>query len=143
MKPPKGAKKQSNRVGRGPGSGNGKTAGKGHKGQKSRSGGSKGPGFEGGQMPLIRRIPKRGFNNTMFQKRWVIVNLLDLERCGEERIDDKVMTDKGLIKGAYHGIKVLGDGELSRAIHVRAHAISAGARRKLEAAGGTFEVIGS
>ena len=94
-------------------------------------------------MPLIRRIPKRGFNNKAFQKKWVIVNLADLERCPEERIDDQVLTAHGLIKGSYHGIKVLGDGELTRAIHLRAHAISAGARRKLEAAGGTFEVVGS
>ena len=94
-------------------------------------------------MPLIRRIPKRGFNNKAFQKKWVIVNLADLERCPEDRIDDQAMRAHGLIKGSYHGIKVLGDGELTRAIHLSAHAISAGARRKLEAAGGIFEVVGS
>jgi large subunit ribosomal protein L15 len=141
LKPPNGARKSAKRVGRGPGSGNGKTSGKGHKGQKSRSGGGKGPGFEGGQMPLYRRLPKRGFNNSAFRDRWAIVNLSDLTRLGADRIDTKLLVERGLVKGAFEGIKILGDGKLERPIHIQAHAISAGARQKLEAAGGTFEVI--
>jgi large subunit ribosomal protein L15 len=140
LSPPEGATKKRKRVGRGPGSGNGKTSGKGHKGQLSRSGGGKGPGFEGGQMPLVRRVPKRGFTNSL-RKKWLTVNLADLARLGLDAVDPQVLRERGLVKGTYDGIKVLGSGELSAAVTIRAHAISEGARRKLEAAGGTFEVV--
>lgn len=138
---PEGAKKTRKRVGRGPGSGNGKTAGKGHKGQKSRSGSRKRPGFEGGQMPLYRRLPKRGFNNTVFQDKWVVVNVGDFARFEEQNITPDFLRGQGVVKGTYEGVKILGDGKLERVVHVKAHAISEGARRKIEAAGGTFEVL--
>jgi len=141
LSPPEGARKVRKRVGRGPGSGSGKTSGKGHKGQKSRSGGGKKPGFEGGQMPLIRRIPKRGFTKPN-QKKWAVVNLADLVRLGVEQIDAELLVSKGLVKGFFDGIKVLGDGEVERALQVRVHAMSESARRKVEAAGGSFEVVG-
>ena len=141
LSPPEGARKVRKRVGRGPGSGSGKTSGKGHKGQKSRSGGGKKPGFEGGQMPLIRRIPKRGFTKPN-RKQWAIVNLSDLTLLGVERIDAELLVSKGLVKGSFDGIKVLGDGEVERALQVRVHAMSESARRKVEAAGGSFEVVG-
>jgi large subunit ribosomal protein L15 len=92
-------------------------------------------------MPLIRRIPKRGFNNAAFRDRWVIVNLRDLVRLNSEKIDVPLLVSSGLAKGTYEGIKVLGNGSVDRPLHVQAHAISAGARLKLEAAGGTFEVL--
>ena len=138
---PEGATKVRKRIGRGIGSGNGKTAGKGHKGQKQRSGGLKRAGFEGGQMPLYRRLPKRGFTNV-HRREWVIVNLRDLVRLGVDRVDPQVLKERGVVKGDYEGIKVLGTGDLDRALEVHAHAVSEGARRKIEAAGGRFEVVG-
>lgn len=140
LRPPEGAKKQRKRVGRGPGSGSGKTSGKGHKGQLSRAGGGKGPGFEGGQMPLQRRLPKRGFTNA-FKTKWAIVNLSDLAKLGVDAVDPGLLAERGLVKGSYEGIKILGTGKLERALKVSAHAISAEARRKIESAGGSFEVV--
>ena len=140
LKPAPGARKKTKRVGRGPGSGNGKTAGKGHKGQKARSGGVKGPGFEGGQMPLQRRLPKRGFHN-LFRKEYAVVNLRDLvEMSGT--ITPESLVDSGLLKKKdSKAVKVLGIGELKSAITVRAHKFSKSAADKIQAAGGKAEVI--
>lgn len=141
LKPAVGATKKSNRVGRGPGSGSGKTAGKGHKGQKARSGGVKGAGFEGGQMPLQRRIPKRGFTN-IFRKEYSVVNLQDLElMSGTEPITPEMLMQKGLIKDMKTGVKVLGTGELKAKLTVRAHKFSKSAAEKIVAAGGKAEVL--
>jgi large subunit ribosomal protein L15 len=141
LKPAVGATKKSKRVGRGVGSGSGKTAGKGHKGQKARSGGVKGAGFEGGQMPLQRRIPKRGFTN-IFRKEYSIVNLQDLERmAGTEPITPEMLMQNGLIKDMKTGVKVLGNGELKAKLTVRAHKFSKSALEKIQAAGGKAEVI--
>jgi large subunit ribosomal protein L15 len=141
LKPAVGATKKSKRVGRGVGSGSGKTAGKGHKGQKARSGGVKGAGFEGGQMPLQRRIPKRGFTN-IFRKEYAIVNLQELESMADtDPITPEVLMKKGLIKDMKTGVKVLGNGELKVKITVRAHKFSKSAVEKIQAAGGKAEVI--
>ena len=141
LKPNIGAKKKSNRVGRGPGSGNGKTAGKGHKGQKARSGGVKGAGFEGGQMPLQRRLPKRGFTN-IFRKEYSVVNLADLEKMsGPDTVTPEALMHKGLIKNLKNDVKVLGMGELKSKLTVRAHKFSKSALEKIQAAGGKAEVI--
>lgn len=141
LKPAKGATKRAKRVGRGPGSGAGKTAGKGHKGQKARSGGVKGAGFEGGQMPLQRRIPKRGFTN-IFRKEFAVVNLSDLGKVsGSETITPELLVEKGLIKKVKDGVKILGMGELKTKLTVRAHKFSKSALDKIQAAGGKAEVI--
>ena len=141
LKPAAGSTKKTKRVGRGPGSGSGKTAGKGHKGQKARSGGVKGAGFEGGQMPLQRRIPKRGFKN-IFRKEYAVVNLSDLETmAGTDVVTPDVLMQKGLIKDMKAGLKVLGMGELKAKITVRAHKFSKSAMEKIQAAGGKAEVI--
>lgn len=143
LKPACGAKTQSKRLGRGIGSGLGKTSGKGHKGQWARSGGGVRPGFEGGQMPLIRRIPKRGFNNH-FKKSYSIVNLSVLNEFEAGAIVDiNVLAEKGLIKLVKDsiGLKVLGNGELEKAITVKANAFSASAKEAIEKAGGTAEQI--
>lgn len=141
LKPAKGATKKAKRVGRGVGSGSGKTAGKGHKGQKARSGGVKGPGFEGGQMPLQRRIPKRGFTN-IFRKEYAVVNLSDLEKlAGAAPVTPEVLMQNGLIKDMKTGVKVLGMGELKAKLTVRAHKFSKSAVEKIQAAGGKAEVI--
>ena len=141
LKPAAGATKKSKRVGRGVGSGSGKTAGKGHKGQKARSGGVKGAGFEGGQMPLQRRIPKRGFTN-IFRKEYSVVNLQDLETMtGTDPITPEILMQKGLIKDMKTGVKVLGTGELKTKLTVRAHKFSKSAVEKIQAAGGKAEVI--
>jgi large subunit ribosomal protein L15 len=140
LKPAAGATKKSKRVGRGPGSGNGKTAGKGHKGQKARSGGVKGAGFEGGQMPLQRRIPKRGFTN-IFRKEYAVVNLKDLEASGTDTVTPETLIQKGLIKDMKAGLKVLGTGEVKAKLTVRAHKFSKSAIEKIQAAGGKAEVI--
>src|SRR5512135_41430 len=141
LKPVKGATKKSKRVGRGVGSGSGKTAGKGHKGQKARSGGVKGAGFEGGQMPLQRRIPKRGFTN-IFRREYSVVNLQDLEAmAGSDPITPEMLMQKGLIKDMKTGVKVLGMGELKTKLTVRAHKFSKSAVEKIQAAGGKVEVI--
>ena len=141
LKPSKGAKKKAKRVGRGVGSGHGKTSTKGHKGQKARSGGVKGPGFEGGQMPLQRRIPKRGFTN-IFRKEYAVVNLGELSRAGgADPITPEVLMQKGLIKNIKDGVKVLGMGDFKEKITVRAHKFSKSAVDKIQAAGGKAEVI--
>jgi large subunit ribosomal protein L15 len=139
LKPSQGSRKKSKRVGRGPGSGSGKTAGKGHKGQKARSGGVKGPGFEGGQMPLQRRLPKRGFTN-IFRKEYAVVNLRDLAALSGT-ITPETMMEQGLVKNPKDGIKVLGVGELKSGLIVRAHKFSKSAMDKIQAAGGKAEVI--
>jgi large subunit ribosomal protein L15 len=134
--------KKPKRVGRGPGSGTGKTCGKGHKGQKSRSGPKISPAFEGGQMPLNRRLPKRGFTN-IFKKQIAVINLDDLEKTAQDttHVDVQSWVEQGRIKNARDGVKVLGRGDLSRALTVRAHYFSASAREKILASGGTIEEI--
>jgi large subunit ribosomal protein L15 len=139
LKPSQGARKKSKRVGRGPGSGSGKTAGKGHKGQKARSGGVKGPGFEGGQMPLQRRLPKRGFTN-IFRKEYTVVNLGDLSELSGT-ITPETLMEQGIVRHAKSGIKILGVGELKSALTIRAHKFSKSAIDKIQAAGGKAEVI--
>jgi large subunit ribosomal protein L15 len=142
LKPSSGSKRKRKRVGRGEGSGHGKTACRGAKGQKARSGGGVSPGFEGGQMPLQRRLPKRGFRN-IFRKDYTIINLRDLARCGDiSVIGLEEMKKAGLIKKRDALVKVLGMGEVQRAFTVRAHRISEVARQKIESAGGAIEVIG-
>ena len=141
LSPAEGSTFVGKRKGRGPGTGNGKTAGRGHKGQKARSGGGVRPGFEGGQMPLARRLPKRGFNNH-FAKTYAIVNVSDLNkmRAGSIITVEKLI-EAGIIKKAYDGLKVLGRGELTKKFTVNAVKISQTAKEKIEAAGGKAEVI--
>ncbi len=142
LKPAEGSKRDVKRIGRGPASGQGKTAGKGHKGQKARSGYSQRFGFEGGQMPLQRRIPKRGFNN-IFAKEIVTVNVSDLEKKFNDGdvVDAAALIAAGLIKKEKDGVKVLGNGDLSKKLTVKVNAFSEGAKSKIEALGGTCEVI--
>jgi len=140
LSPAKGSKKARKRIGRGPGSGTGKTAGRGHKGQRSRSGYSQRLGFEGGQMPLTRRVPKRGFTN-IFKTRYQVVNLASLTDFSGEVTPD-VLVAKGLVRPG-HLVKVLGDGEIGSAIQIQAHKFSASAKAKIEAAGGSCEVLES
>ncbi len=143
IKPAEGATTTSKRLGRGIGSGLGKTSGKGHKGQWARSGGGVRPGFEGGQMPLIRRIPKRGFNNH-FRKEYSIVNLSVLENFEANAVVDiDALNEKGLIKMVKNslGLKVLGNGQLTKALTVKAAAFSASAKEAIEKAGGKAELI--
>jgi large subunit ribosomal protein L15 len=141
LKPKKGARHAKKRVGRGPGSGHGKTAARGEKGQKSRSGFSRMRGFEGGQMPLHRRLPKRGFTN-IFKKEHAVVNLSDLERFDNGvTVDETALRQAGLVKGKYDGIKVLGGGTLSKKLNVVATKFSESARKQIEAAGGTCQEI--
>src|SRR5512140_1177536 len=141
IKPKKGSRHSKKRVGRGPGSGNGKTAGRGEKGQKSRSGYSRMLGFEGGQMPLHRRLPKRGFTN-IFKKEHAVVNVSDLERFDNgSTVDEGALRKAGLVKGQNDGIKILGDGKLTKKLTVHAVKFSASARRQIEAAGGTCQEI--
>src|SRR5438132_4734659 len=135
-----GARHRVKRLGCGESSGHGKTSGKGHKGQKARSGGSIRLGFEGGQMPLIRRLPKRGFNNAAFHKTYAIVNLADLNHFDEgATIDEATLLEAKLIRGKYHGVKILGDGELTKRLTITADKVSASAREKIEKAGGTIQ----
>jgi len=141
LKPKKGSRHAKKRLGRGPGSGHGKTAGRGEKGQKSRSGYSGKRGFEGGQMPLHRRLPKRGFTN-IFKKDYAVVNLSDLERFDNgASVDETMLRQAGLVKGQHDGVKILGDGELSKKLTVSATKFSASARKQIEAAGGTCQEI--
>jgi len=141
LRPARGAKKRRKRIGRGPGSGHGKTATKGHKGLLARSGGGKRPGFEGGQMPLIRRLPKFGFSNP-FRTQYAIVNLKSLEHwTGGETITPQAMVEAGLVKRSKLPIKILGSGELKRPFVVQAHKFSKSAEAKIQAAGGRVEVI--
>lgn len=143
LKPAEGSKHALKRKGRGPGSGLGKTSGKGHKGQKARSGGGKGPGFEGGQTPIQRRLPKRGFSNHYFKTTYSIINLNTLERFDAGTvITPEVLLEEGFVKQMENGgVKVLGTGELTKALTVKANAFSASAKEKIEALGGTAEVI--
>ena len=135
-------KKDRKRVGRGPGSGNGKTSGKGHKGQNARSGGGVRPGFEGGQLPLYRRLSKRGFNNYNFQTTYATVNVGDLERFKEGTVVTKeLLIEVGLVKKELDGIKILGNGELTKKLTVKANKFSSTAKTKIENVGGTIEVI--
>ena len=141
LKPKKGSKHAKKRVGRGPGSGHGKTAGRGEKGQKSRSGYSRMLGFEGGQMPLHRRLPKRGFTN-IFKRTFAVVNVSELERFDNGlTVDESVLRQNGLIKGQTDGIKILGDGKLTKKLTVIASKFSESARKQIEAAGGTCQEI--
>ncbi|HXG04572.1 MAG: 50S ribosomal protein L15 [Candidatus Rokubacteria bacterium] len=145
LRPAAGARKRRKRVGRGPASGHGKTAGKGHKGHKARSGGGKGGGFEGGQMPLYRRLPKRGFLPPGGKREYAVVNVKDLGRFPAGTVvDPDRLVEAGLIKGGdRHAVKVLGEGTLEQALTVRVHAVSGSARQKIEAGGGRIELIGS
>jgi large subunit ribosomal protein L15 len=137
-----GARHRRKRLGQGESSGHGKTSGRGGKGQTARSGSSIRPGFEGGQMPLIRRIPKRGFNNTRFGIKYIPVNLESLNNFDDgARIDEAILRKTGLANGTVRRIKILGDGELKKKLTVVAHAFSASARGKIEKAGGVCEVI--
>ena len=139
--PAPGAKKNPKRLGRGVGSGWGKTAGRGTKGFKSRSGGSVRPGFEGGQMPIHRRLPKRGFCN-IFRKQFAVINIRDLARFeAGATVDETGLVQAGLVKGPRDGIKLLGQGEIQHALTVKLDAVSKSAREKIEAAGGSVEVI--
>ena len=143
LKPAKGARRKRKRIGRGPGSGHGKTATKGHKGLLARSGGGKRAGFEGGQMPLIRRVPKFGFANP-FRTEYTIVNVKSLETWGgSETVTPQAMVEAGLVKRKTLPIKILGNGELKRSLVVQAHKFSKSAESKIQAAGGRVEVIGS
>ncbi|MGO8764126.1 MAG: 50S ribosomal protein L15 [Limisphaerales bacterium] len=142
LKPRPGSKHRRKRLGQGESSGHGKTSGRGGKGQTARSGSSIRIGFEGGQMPLIRRIPKRGFNNSRFTNRLASVNVSDLNKFDDgAKVDETAMRALGLANGRVHGVKILGDGELSKKLTVSASAFSASARAKIEAKGGTCEVI--
>lgn len=143
LKPAKGSTHKKKRVGRGPGSGLGKTSGRGEKGQKSRSGYSAKIGFEGGQMPLHRRLPKRGFTN-IFKKRWLEISLASLEQHFEAdaEITPEVLHDRGLIKKAKFDVVVLGNGEISKPLRISAHRFTKSAREKIEKAGGAANQIG-
>lgn len=144
LSPAQGANTTEKRLGRGIGSGLGKTSGKGHKGQWARSGGGVRPGFEGGQMPLTRRLPKRGFKNAMFKKIYSIVNVSVLEQNFEngETVNAEVLLNKGIIsKIEEYGLKVLGDGELTKSLTVQANKFTESAAKKIEAAGGKAEVL--
>jgi large subunit ribosomal protein L15 len=139
LKPRPGSKHRVKRLGCGESSGHGKTSGKGHKGQKARSGGSIRLGFEGGQMPLIRRVPKRGFNNTAFKTVYATVNVESLNSFDEgSTVDEKALLAAGLIRGNYDGVKILGNGALSKKLSIAADKVSASAREKIEKAGGSI-----
>ena len=141
LSPAKGSKRARKRLGRGVASGQGKTAGRGTKGQGSRSGGGVRPGYEGGQMPIHRRLPKRGFTN-IFKKQIAIINVKDLNRFESgSQIDDLALIKEGLVKGRYDGIKLLGNGEIDRPVQIKVNAASKSAQEKITAAGGTVEVI--
>ncbi|MBI5409744.1 MAG: 50S ribosomal protein L15 [Nitrospirae bacterium] len=140
LAPAPGSRKNKKRVGRGVGSGHGKTSCRGHKGQKARTGGGTKPGFEGGQMPLQRRLPKRGFTN-IFQKEYTIVNVGALDKLSETVITPEVLIQEGLIKSDKYGIKILGEGEITKPVTVKAHAFSASAKEKILKAQGSTEEI--
>jgi large subunit ribosomal protein L15 len=137
---PKGANHDRKRLGRGHASGQGKTAGKGHKGQKARAGKKVRIGFEGGQMPLARRLPKFGFTN-IFRKNFAEINLVDLERLDSADVNIETLTEAGMVRGHVDGIKILGNGEIERAVNITADRVSAGAREKIEKAGGSVTLI--
>ena len=142
LSPAEGSVKEGFRKGRGAGSGNGKTAGKGHKGQNARSGGGVRPGFEGGQLPLYRKLPKRGFNNSRFGKAYAVVNVKSLNKFNDgDVVDCAALLAAGIIKNTFDGLKVLGDGELTKKLTVKAAVFSASAKEKIEAVGGKTEVV--
>ena len=141
LSPSAGSRRKRRRIGRGVASGQGKTAGRGTKGHNSRSGGGVRPGFEGGQMPIHRRLPKRGFTN-IFRKRYAIVNIRDLARFESgSSVNEALLVQAGLVKGRRDGIKLLGNGDISHALTVQVNCISRSAREKIEACGGSVEVI--
>lgn len=141
LSPARGSKKARKRKGRGVGAGTGKTAGRGSKGQNSRSGGGTRPGYEGGQMPIHRRLPKRGFKN-IFKKTFAVINIRDLEKFEDgSTVDEAAFIQAGLVKGKRDGIKLLSNGAIDRAITVKVNRISKAAREKIESAGGTVEVV--
>lgn len=143
LKPRPGAKHRRKRLGQGESSGHGKTAGRGGKGQTARSGSSIRIGFEGGQMPLIRRIPKRGFNNARFGTTYIPVNIESLNEFEDgARVDEAALRNAGLVNGKGDGVKILGDGELKKKLAVSVHAFSASAKAKIEGKGGSCEIIG-
>ena len=142
LSPAEGSVKAGFRKGRGAGSGNGKTAGKGHKGQNARSGGGVRPGFEGGQLPLYRKLPKRGFNNSRFGKAYAVVNVNSLNKFNDgDVVDCAALLAAGIINNAFDGVKVLGEGELTKKLTVKAAVFSASAKEKIEAVGGKTEVV--
>jgi len=142
MRPNDGATTTRKRVGRGPGSGLGKTSGKGHKGQNARSGGGVRPGFEGGQLPLFRRLPKRGFSNAKFKTEYATINLSDLNRFEDGAvITPELLKEMGLLKNQLDGVKVLGNGTLEKKLTVKAHKFSSKAQREIESLGGKIEVM--
>ncbi|MCL2324899.1 MAG: 50S ribosomal protein L15 [Proteobacteria bacterium] len=142
LKPSPGSTRDRKRVGRGMGSGQGKTAGRGQKGQRSRAGGNVRVGFEGGQMPLSRRLPKRGFTN-IFSKVYAIVNVKDLEQFDADSVIDVVaLRQAGLVRGRIDGVKILGNGSISKSLKIVVDAVSSSAREKIESAGGSIEVCG-
>ena len=141
LSPGKDSRKSRKRIGRGTGSGHGKTSCRGHKGQKSRSGGGVRPGFEGGQMPLQRRLPKRGFTN-IFKKQYTLININNLNRFEPETIlDMEALKKAGFLKSVKDGVKLLGDGEISHALVIKVHKVTKTAREKIEAAGGKVEIL--
>jgi large subunit ribosomal protein L15 len=143
LKPRPGSKHRVKRLGCGESSGHGKTSGKGHKGQKARSGGSIRLGFEGGQMPLIRRLPKRGFNNAAFKTSYALVNLGQLEQFEEgAHVTEQLLREKGLVNGSFDGLKILGRGALTKKLTVEANKFSESARHGIEKAGGSVVVRG-
>lgn len=142
LAPAPGSRKNKKRVGRGCGSGHGKTSCKGHKGQKARSGGGTKPGFEGGQMPLQRRLPKRGFTN-IFQKRYVVVNVGSIAGLEDTVITPDILLREGLIRNMKDEVKILGEGEITKPVTIKAHAFSESAKEKITRAQGKPEVIGS
>ena len=141
LSPIKGSRQKRKRVGRGPGSGHGKTSCRGHKGQKARAGAKIHPGFEGGQMPFQRRIPKRGFKN-IFKKEYELINISDLNKFEAGTVlDVNSLKEAGLIRGTKYGVKLLGDGEVSNPLAIKIHRVSKTAREKVEAAGGKVELV--
>ena len=142
LSPQAGSVTEKFRKGRGAGSGNGKTAGKGHKGQNARSGGGVRPGFEGGQLPLYRKLPKRGFNNARFGKKYSVINVKSLNNYNDgDVVDSAALLKMGIIDSVNDGVKVLAEGELSKVLTVKAAIFSASAKEKIEAAGGKTEVV--
>ena len=142
LSPAEGSVKENFRKGRGAGSGNGKTAGKGHKGQNARSGGGVRPGFEGGQLPLYRKLPKRGFKNFRFGKDYAIINVQSLNKFNDgEVVDSAALLSAGIIHNVFDGVKVLGEGDIAKKLTVKAAIFSASAKEKIEAAGGKTEVV--
>ena len=142
LSPAEGSVKERFRKGRGAGSGNGKTAGKGHKGQNARSGGGVRPGFEGGQLPLYRKLPKRGFNNFKFGKKYAVINVQSLNKFNDgDVVDSAALLNMGIINNVNDGVKVLGEGEITKNLTVKAAVFSASAKEKIEAVGGKTEVV--